>query len=125
MANDILVDRAIEILQEAKRAVELLEKAANILIDRDKSYNSNGIKYEDFQLHGLESCFGSILECFVRLYNTKKEDPGVDWVAYSALMAALTERGIPVSRFSIVFNKTVPEMYKALKERDMVTPERG
>lgn len=106
--SDIIIVQAIDFLDTAKKNI----------IERDKSYNSNGVNYEDYQLQGLPSTFHSILECFVRLHNSKSKDKGADWVAYSALQASLVHSGIPQSMFSPIFNRFMPEVYKALKAQD-------
>ena len=106
--SDIIIVQSIEFLDNAKQNI----------IDRNKSYNSNEVHYEDYQLNGLESTWHSILECFVRLWNSKSKDKGADWVAYTALQASLVKTGIPQSIFSPIFNRFLPEMYKTLKELD-------
>ena len=105
---DIIVARAIELLDEAKKA----------LIERDVSYNSNHINYGDYKVNGVESMFEDNLECFLRLWNSGNPDKAVDWVGYSALMASSTEKGVPQSRFSPLLNRFMPEIYKAMKKAD-------
>ena len=102
-----------------KSAIEKLEAGIRIIKERGASYNANGVSYHDYQLNNLESTWESILECFVRLFNTKKKDPGIDWVVYSALQASFVELGMPQSQFSPIFNRFVPKIYKAIKERDI------
>lgn len=105
---DIIVSRAIELLDLAKKA----------LMERDISYNSNDINYEDYKVNGVESMFEDNLECFLRLWNSGKSDKAVDWVGYSALMASSTENGVPQSRFSPILNRFMPEIYKSMKKAD-------
>lgn len=106
--SDIIIVKAIGFLEQAKQNI----------IDRNKSYNSNGVSFDSYQLNGLESTWHSNLECFVRIWNSKSDDKGADWSAYSALQAAFIQSGMPQSLFSPVFNRFLPEMYKSLKEQD-------
>lgn len=87
----------------AQRAYEILLQAAQNIKERDKDYNSDTIKYKDYQLHGIDSIWENILECFVRLFNSGSDDKAADWAAYAALQAAFIEHGAPQSRFSPAF----------------------
>lgn len=99
-------------------AIETLETGLEVIKERDRSYNANGINFEDFKLQGMESTWEDILECFVRCWNTGKKDPTVDWTVYSALQANLVARGVPQSIFSPIFRRFIPEIFKAMKARD-------
>ena len=100
----------------ASRAAYLLETAAHTIRQRALEYNRNGINFDDYRLGGLESTWQDILECFVRLWNSKNPDKAIDWIAYSALQAAFVEAGMPQSRFSPIFGKYIEQMYANIKE---------
>lgn len=102
-------------------ARDSLEKGLVILGKRNDSYNRNGIQFEDYKLNGLESTWCDILECFVRTWNTGAKDPRVDWTVYSALQAELVAAGIPQSKFAPIFQRYLPDMFQAMKERDEQT----
>ena len=100
-------------------AINNLETGLKVIKERDKSYNGNGIHFEDFKLRGMESTWEDILECFVRCWNTGGGDSKVDWTVYSALQAELVANGVPQSKFSQIFNRFVPRIYQAMKTRDL------
>lgn len=104
-------------------AIKNLEDGLAIIKERDKSYNGNGICFEDFKLNGMESTWDDILECFVRCWNTGGGDSKVDWTVYGALQSELVANGIPQSRFSPIFRRFVPRIWQALKERDAASPD--
>ena len=103
------------------RAKELLQKGLDIINERDAMYNRNGVDFAEYRLNGMESTWEEILENFLRLWNSKAEDKAVDWVVYAALQAAYVEAGCPQSKFSPIFNRFVPEIYKAMKADDEAT----
>ena len=100
------------------RAVTILENARANILERDKSYNSNNVSFEDYRLNGLESCVEEVLENIVRLWNSKSEDKAEDCAAYMALMCAFIQEGIPQSKFSPAFNKLMPTLWTAIKRDD-------
>lgn len=100
----------------AARAATLLEMAAHTIRVRSLEYNRNGVNFEDYRLNGLESTWADILECFVRLWNSKNSDKAIDWVAYSGLQAAFVEAGMPQSQFSPIFGRYIEDMYRNIKE---------
>lgn len=113
MDNDYIVNRAITILRRAAENIE----------ERGKSYNSNDVNYQDYMIRGVDSAVENILECIVRLWNSKADDKAEDACAYLALMTAFIQEGMPVSRFAPIFNKLIPELRKAIRIDDIRTGE--
>ncbi len=104
-------------------AADLLEKAAATIRQRSECYNSDDISYEDYMIMGIESAVQQVLECLVRFSNSQSPDKAIDAVAYMALLMQLIEAGVPQSRFSPLFRRFVPEIYKGMhaaahRERD-------
>lgn len=106
------------------RAVTLLRRTADVIEERGKSYNSKDIGYEDYMVNGVESAWQMVLESFLRLWNTGKEDKAIDGLAYYALMTVFLENGMPQSKFSPAFNHFMPELFKIMKEQDTVLAEK-
>ena len=106
-----------------RRSITILEKAKANIIERDKSYNGNGVSFEDYRINGLESCIEEVFENIIRLYNSGSDDKAEDGVAYLALMMAMIQEGMPQSKFSPIFRRLMPELYKAIKIDDMKTGE--
>lgn len=98
------------------RAIELLEQAKQNIIERGNEYNGSGVGYPDYQLRGIDSTWHSILECFVRLWKSKKPDKAADWVAYSALQAAMLESGVPQSKFALAYGSFKPQIDEIVTE---------
>ncbi len=106
-----------------RRSITILEKAKANIIERDKSYNGNGVSFEDYRINGLESCIEEVMENIVRLWNSNSDDKAEDCCAYMALMCAFIQEGMPQSKFSPVISRLMPELYKAIKIDDMKTGE--
>lgn len=99
-------------------AVSLLRKAAKAIEERAKCYNSNDINFHDFMIMGVDSAVAMTVESVVRAWNGSHEDKCMDAVAYQALTMALLKAGVPQSRFSPIFRRFMPELYKAMKRVD-------
>ncbi len=79
-----------------ERAVVLLEGAAAAL-RRNNKYN-NGFTYQDYMVHGFQTCVDRLLEPIMRLRASGSYDQAVDCPAYAALAASFILEGEPQSR---------------------------
>ena len=103
-------------------ALDILEQARNNIIERDREYNGNGVSFEDYRINGLDSCVEEVVENIVRLWNSKSLDKAQDATAYTALMTSFIKNGIPMSRFSPIFRRLIPELWKSIKADDERRP---
>lgn len=106
-----------------RRSIKILDKARANIIERDKSYNGNGISFEDYRINGLESCIEEVAENIIRLWNSNSDDKAEDCCAYMSLMCAFIQEGMPQSKFSPIFRRFIPELMKAIKIDDTKTGE--
>ena len=105
------------------QALGILRRAERNIIERDKGYNGNGVGFEDYRVFGVESCVEQILENIVRLYNSGSPDKAEDGTAFTALMMAFIQEGMPQSIFNPLIVKIIPELHKGIKADDMRTGE--
>lgn len=101
------------------RAIELLDQAKQNIVERGAEYNGGQISYSDYQVQGILSTWDRILECFVRLWRSKKPDKAADWVAYSALQAAFIESGAQQSKFAEAYGVRKQQMNDIVAEARM------
>lgn len=104
------------------RTIEILQTAIRTIMERSKSYNGDGVNFEDYQINGVDTLVEHVNECLIRLATSNEHDKAVDLTSYAALMAAFIEAGCPQSRFSPIIKAVVPRLYYHIYQRTTPDP---
>jgi hypothetical protein len=84
------IETALELL---KRAIENIESG--------KKYNQNGLAYEDYMTHGLQTAVDRCIEPLGRIIADRSFSQASDHIAYVALGTAYGFAGCPPSKIKV------------------------